>query len=162
MPKPSVACVTLTCLDLETGLDDVAGSRQVCSRHTGNGTGSQELENPEPFGRRLTEKVPLQMAVGGEVDCRKGDVSKQTCTGSFIEARQAEVLNNPHGGALASSVGFLDNLTLNLQADLDDLERIGEHLRRTKVSCGPVTGSGANLQLDRLPHCHRPRSQPKC
>jgi len=67
-----VGSIALARLDLKTCLDDVARCSKVGSGHTGDGTGSQHLNNTELLLSALAEVVLLQMAVCWEVDGGEG------------------------------------------------------------------------------------------
>lgn len=91
------------------------------------------------------------MAVCWEVDRGEGDwdlsalrrrtmvgaltVTEQTGASSLVQAYETQVSNNPHGGSPGNTLHVLRKLTLNLQANLDDLERICEDLFNTVSMC---------------------------
>lgn len=54
--------------DLQTCLDDIAGSGQVGRRHTGNGTGCEKLHDAQFVGGRFAKHVGFQMRIGGEIN----------------------------------------------------------------------------------------------
>ena len=59
--------------DLQTCLDDIAGSGQVGCGHTSNGTGREKLHDAQFVGGGFAEHVGFQVRVGGEVNRRKWD-----------------------------------------------------------------------------------------
>lgn len=63
-----VSGLSLAGLDLQTSLDNIARGCQVSCRHTRNGTGGQELHNAKLLRLRLSEKVGLEVGIGGEID----------------------------------------------------------------------------------------------
>lgn len=73
MAERGVFCLSLSSFDLQTGFDDITRGGEVGSRHTGYGSGSQELDNTQLLGGRLAEEVCFQMGVRWEVDCREWD-----------------------------------------------------------------------------------------
>jgi hypothetical protein len=80
LPDPSrtvaqaiVTNVSFASFNLQTGLDYIAGCGKISGRHTGNGTGSEQLHNAKFVCLRLAEKVALQVGIGGEVDGREGN-----------------------------------------------------------------------------------------
>ena len=81
-----VSGVALASLDLETGLDDVAGGGEVGGWHTSDCAGGEELEDAEFLGGGLAEVVALEVVVGGEVDGGEGDVAEETGGGALVEA----------------------------------------------------------------------------
>lgn len=123
-----VRALALARFHLQPRLDHVARRRQVRGRHTRDGASRQELHHAELLGRRLAEKARLEVAVRGEVDGREGHVAEEARRGALVEALETEVLNDPDRGPLRGAVDRLGHLSLDLQADLDDLERVGEHL----------------------------------
>lgn len=126
----SVLCVTLAALDLQTGLDDVERCGEVGGGHTGDGTGGEQLNNSELLGGRLAEEVLLEMAVEGEVNGREGHVTQQARGGTLVKTDETKVTHDPKSRALGDLLALarsgLDGLTLNLQTNLDNLERVGE------------------------------------
>jgi len=119
--------LALAGFDLQTGLDDVAGGGEVRGGHTGDGARGEELHDAESLVGAFAEEVALQVVVGGEVDGGEGDVAEEAGGGAFVEADQAEVLDDPHGGA-AGDVGGFSDLALDLQPNFDDFEGVGENL----------------------------------
>lgn len=71
MAQAEVFRLALASFDLQTGLDHVAGGGQVGGGHTGDRTGSQELDDAQLVGGGLAEEVGLQVGVRGEVDGRE-------------------------------------------------------------------------------------------
>lgn len=71
--ETGVADFALAGFDLQTGFDDVAGCCQVGGGHTGDGTGSEELDDAEFVGWGFAEHFGLQVGVGREVNGGKGD-----------------------------------------------------------------------------------------
>ena len=73
------------------------------------------------------------MGVRREVDHGEWHVTEQTGGGALIQAQDTQVSNNPHRRAfldLFRALGRLfEHLTLDLEADLDDFQWIGEYLR---------------------------------
>ena len=67
------------------------------------------------------------MIVGREVDSGEGNIAEEAGRGAFVEANEAEVLDDPHG-ATAGDVGGFGDFALNLQADFDDFKGISEDL----------------------------------
>ena len=130
MTEGGVLGVTLAALDLQTGLDNVEGSCEVCSGHTSNSTGGKKLYNAELLGGRLAEEVLLEMAVGGEVDGRERHVTHQASRGALVKTDKTKVAHDPHGRALGDLLALassgLDGLTLDLKTNLDNLKRVGE------------------------------------
>jgi hypothetical protein len=57
-------------------------------------------------------------------------VTEQASASTLVQSHQTQILHNPHGRATGSSLDRLGNLTLNLQADLDNLEGICEDLTK--------------------------------
>lgn len=123
-----VGRLTLSGLNLETGLDDVARSGQVRSGHTGNGTSCQELNNTELVGGRLAEEVLLEMAVGGEVNGGERNITKQASRSALVKTDETQIANNPHSRSLRSTTNSLGDLALDLETNLDNFERVGEDL----------------------------------
>jgi hypothetical protein len=121
MPQGYVAGIALSRLNLETGLDDVAGSGEVGGWHTSDGTSGEELQDAELFRWRFAEVVALEMIIGREIDGGKGNVTEETGRGSFVEAHKTKVLHNPHGGTAGDTFDGLGDFALHLKTDLDDL-----------------------------------------
>jgi hypothetical protein len=148
----AVVCrVALACLNLQPCLDHVAWCGKIRSRHTGNGTRRQHLQNAQLLLGALAEEVLLQVAVGREVDGREGNfalrqkgtakqaktpetsrltITQETGTGALVQANETQVLDNPHGRTPGSAIHVLCDLALNLESNLDNLKRVGEDLRR--------------------------------
>ena len=69
------------------------------------------------------------MVVGGEVDCGEWDIPQKAGGGALVEANETEVLDDPHGGAFfEGGAGGFGDFALNLEADFDDFEGVGEDL----------------------------------
>ena len=120
--------VALAGLDLQAGLDDVARGGEVGGGHASDGARGEELHDPELLGGAFAEEVALQVVVRREVDGREGHVAQQARGRAFVEPDQAEVLNDPHGGAAGDAFGGLGDFALDLEPDFDDFEGIGEDL----------------------------------
>lgn len=73
MTEAGVSDFTLTGFHLQAGLDDIARRSEISSRHTSNGTGSQQLHNTKLVGLGFPEEVGLEMSVCREVDCGEGN-----------------------------------------------------------------------------------------
>lgn len=77
-----VGSLTLSGHNLQPGLDDVSRGHQRGCWHTSNGTSNQE-----GHGRvvaSLVGKSRLEMGVGREVNCGKGDISEKASSGTLI------------------------------------------------------------------------------
>jgi hypothetical protein len=59
-------------------------------------------------------------------------IAQQTGSSTLVQTHKTEVLHDPEGRAARSTLNVLGNLTLDLQTDLDDLQRVGEDLRRKR------------------------------
>ena len=70
------------------------------------------------------------MVVRGEINAGEGDIAEETGRRSFVQADETEILDDPHGGATRSALDGFGHFALNLKADLDDFERVGEDLER--------------------------------
>lgn len=68
------------------------------------------------------------MVVGGEVNGGEGNIAKEASGGAFVKADKTQVANNPHRGAAGDTIDSFGNLSLDLQADFDDLKRVCENL----------------------------------
>lgn len=128
MSQTVVTGFTLSGLDLETGLDDIARSGQVRGGHTGNGTSGQELQDTELVGGGFAKEILLQVGVGWEVNGGEGHITEQTSGSALVQTDETQVANNPHGRSLRGTTSRLGNLTLDLETNLDDFERVGEDL----------------------------------
>jgi hypothetical protein len=62
-------------------------------------------------------------------------VTEQTGAGSLVQANKTQVSYDPHSGSPGNTFYVLCELTLNLQANLDDLERVCENLFNTISMC---------------------------
>lgn len=117
---------------MQTGLDDVEGCCEVGGGHTGDGTGGEELEDAELLGGGLAKDVLLEVVVGREVDAGEGYIASQAGGCALVETAETKVADVPHGavsrGDTGAFDGLLDGLTLYLETDLDDFERIREDL----------------------------------
>lgn len=82
-------------------------------------------------------------------------VTEQAGAGTLIQAHQTQVLHNPHGRATGGSLDGLGNLTLNLQANLDNLEGICEDLIRGEIrtvfQCGESSTALTTWQPPAVP-----------
>ena len=125
-----VLCVTLAAFDLQTSLDHVKGSGEVGGRHTGDGTGGEQLDDTQLLGRRLAEEVLLQVAVEGEVDGRERHVTQQTCGCTLVQTDETKVTHDPESRALSDLLaltgGGLHSFTLNLETNLDNFKGVCE------------------------------------
>lgn len=145
MAETGVAALALAGFDLESCFDDVAGSGQVCGWHTGHGTSGQEVQDAEFLLLGLAVEITLEMVVGWEVNGREGDIAEETGRGTFVEAYETEVANDPDCRATWGGGGGFGNFTLDLETDLDDFERVGEDLKELMVS--KVQQNAADLVL---------------
>lgn len=136
--ETGVGCLALAGLDLETCLDDVEGCCEVGGGHTGNGTGSEELQDAELLGGRLAKDVLLEVVIGREVDAGEGNIASQAGRCALVETAKTEVADMPHGavpcGDAGAFDGLLDGLALYLETDLDDFEGIRENLGHYNVT----------------------------
>lgn len=55
-------------------------------------------------------------------------VSEKTCAGSLVQTHQSQIPHNPQRRTTGSALDGLCDLALDLQADFDDFERVGEDL----------------------------------
>lgn len=55
-------------------------------------------------------------------------ITEKAGAGALVQSNQTQVLHNPHSRAARSSVDRLGNLTLHLEPDLDNFQRICEDL----------------------------------
>lgn len=133
MAETGVFGLALAGFDLEARLDDVAGGGEVRGGHAGDGARGEELHDAEFLVGALAEEVAFQVVVGREVDGGEGDVAEEAGGGTFVEADEAEVLDDPHGGA-AGDVGGFGDFALDLEPDFDNFERVGEDLSRKRLS----------------------------
>lgn len=62
-------------------------------------------------------------------------ITKQTGAGSLVQANKTQVSYDPHSGSPRDTLYVLGEFTLNLQANLNDLERIREDLFNTVSMC---------------------------
>ena len=85
------------------------------------------MDNAEFLGRAFSEEIALEMVVGREVDTREGHITEKASTGAFVEANETEIFHYPHCGA-TRDVCVLGHLALDLEANFDDLKRIGKDL----------------------------------
>jgi hypothetical protein len=60
-------------------------------------------------------------------------ITQQTSSGTLVQTHETKVLHDPEGGAARSTLDVLSNLTLDLQTNLDDLQGVGEDLRRKRL-----------------------------
>lgn len=92
------------------------------------------MDNTQSLIRAFAKEVSFQMVVCREVDGGERDVSEKAGTGSFIQAHQAEVFDDPHCRTFfeAGGGGF-GYFALHLETDLYDFERVGEDLRNNLV-----------------------------
>lgn len=68
------------------------------------------------------------MVVSGKVDGGEGDVAQETGGGAFVEADEAEVFDDPDGGAAGGVGDGFGDFALDLETDFDDFEGVGEDL----------------------------------
>lgn len=151
MAQAGIFRLSLTRFNLQACLDDIAGRCEVGCRHTRNGACGEKLENPERLGRGLAENFGFQMRICREIDRRERNyallahvqasimkavytITKQTCASPSVQTHQTQVLHNPEGRTTGSAFDSFSDLALNLQADLDDFKRIGEHLMRPALA----------------------------
>lgn len=59
-------------------------------------------------------------------------VTEQTSGGTLVQTHETEVLHDPQGRAARSTLDVLGDLTLDLETNLDDLQRVGEDLEKRK------------------------------
>lgn len=59
-------------------------------------------------------------------------VTQQTSGGTLVQTHETEVLHDPQGRAARSTLDVLGDLTLDLETNLDDLQRVGEDLEKRK------------------------------
>jgi hypothetical protein len=59
-------------------------------------------------------------------------ITQQTSGCTLVQTHETKVLHDPEGRAARSTLNVLGDLTLDLQTNLDDLEGVGEDLRRKK------------------------------
>ncbi len=128
MAQTGVCLLALAGFDLETGLDHVTGRCKIGSGHTGDRTGGEELDDTELVRSGFSEEVGFKVGVCREVDGGERDITEQTSAGALVQTDQTQVLDNPKRGAARSSLDGLGDLTLNLQANLDDFQGVGENL----------------------------------
>lgn len=62
-------------------------------------------------------------------------VTEQAGAGSLVQANKTQVSYDPHSGSPRNTLYVLCEFTLNLQANLNDLERICEDLFNTVSMC---------------------------
>lgn len=160
MSQTRILSLAFTSLDLQSGLDDIAGSGKIRGRHTGDGARGEELHDAKFLVGAFAEEVAFQVIVGREVDGGEGDIAEEAGGGAFVEAHEAEVLDDPHGGA-AGDVGRFGDFALDLEADFDDFEGVGEDLVRRDVrdmygNERGLLGQVVDLQLGRHQQSHRP------
>lgn len=155
VPEPGIRRVALARLDLQPRLDDVAGGGEVGGRHAGDGARRQQLQHAELLGLRLAKQVLLEVRVRREVDGREGDVAQQARRRALVQAHQAEVAHDPHGRPLGRALDALGHLALDLEADLDDLEGVGEDLQHAEESAS-VSGTTTTTTTERLPRRTKP------
>src|SRR6478735_1308727 len=69
------------------------------------------------------------MAVGGEVDGGKGNIAEQARRSALVQSNETQISHNPHGRSLRCSFDGFGDLSLHLETNFDDLERVGEDLK---------------------------------
>ena len=74
------------------------------------------------------------MVIGGEVDCGKWNVAEEASGGTLVKANETKVLDDPHGRATGDAGDRFGNFTLDLQADLNNFEGVGEDLHQLLVA----------------------------
>ena len=77
---------------------------------------------------RLPEIVTFKMVIGGEIDGREGNIAEETGRGTFVESHETEVTYDPHGGAPRSAFNRFGDFALDLEADFDNFQGVGEDL----------------------------------
>jgi hypothetical protein len=127
--KTIVRGLTLSRLDLQTRLDDVAWCGEVGRRHTSNSTGSQHLKNTQLLLCALAKEVFLEMAVWWEVDGRERNfscqrrileigeghtVTQKTSGSTLVQANETKISNDPHSRSLWNTFDILRKFTLDL------------------------------------------------
>lgn len=60
-------------------------------------------------------------------------ITQQTSGRTLVQTDETQVLHDPEGRAAGSSLNVLRNLTLDLQTNLDNLQGVGEDLRRERL-----------------------------
>jgi len=60
-------------------------------------------------------------------------ITQQTSGCTLVQTDKTKVLHNPEGRTARSTINILRNLTLDLQTNLDNLEGVGEDLRRKRL-----------------------------
>lgn len=71
---------------------------------------------------KQSERVP------GDGHLRALTITQQASTGSLVQTDQTQVLDDPERRATRGTLDVLSNLTLNLQANFDDFQRVCENL----------------------------------
>ena len=69
------------------------------------------------------------MAISGEVDGRKGNIAEQAGRSALVQSNETQISYDPHGRSLRCSFDGLGDLSLHLETNFDDLERVGEDLK---------------------------------
>merc|ERR1719186_67345 len=117
---PVVHSLPRSCLHLKPRLDHISRSHQRRRWRPRDGSGSEDGQwGDVPC---LICEAFLEMSVSWEVDCGEGNISEKAGCGTFIQAKEAQLL---HGGPRLHFRPRGD-LSGHLQPDLDDLERVGE------------------------------------
>ena len=129
MTKTIVGGLTLSRLDLQTRLDDVARCGEVGRRHTSNSTGSQHLKNTQLLLCALAKEVLLEMAICWEVDGRERNfscqrrllkggeertITQKTSGSSLVQANETKISDDPHGRSFWNTFDVLRKFTLDL------------------------------------------------
>lgn len=117
------------------------------------------MQNAQFLVGPFAEEIALKVVVGREVDGGKRDVAQEAGAGALVEAHESKVLDDPHCGA-ARDVGGFGDFALDLEADLDDFEGIGEDLDdESKLDRGFMfrvwVWMGVSLRLDRRRLSHQ-------
>lgn len=61
-------------------------------------------------------------------------ITKQTGTCSLVQTHQTQVLDDPECRAARSTLNRLGDLTLDLETNLDNLQRVGEDLKDLQLA----------------------------
>lgn len=148
MPKRGVFGFAFAGFDLQPRLDHVARGGKVGGGHSRNGACGQELQDADLFVGTFAKEIPLQMVVSWEVDAGKGHVAQEAGASTFVQADQAKILNDPHGGPAGDSFDGFGDFALDLKADFHNLEWVGKNLWLALLE-GFIVGCEFLLPLDR-------------
>ena len=92
-------------------------------------------------------------------------ISKQACAGTLVQPHKTEVAHDPYGRAPGRIGNGLGHLALDLQSDLDNLERVGEDLaddescQSQSVSRPELKGPRSNSPPDRHQQFRQPEAR---